>query len=303
MALQCRRAVVVFQSPIDQEIPPMSVTNPAIHGGATFEDHPVTWIAHVQGDLVSVHCCRHRQAPRPVATRGTIVGFSRASRWRLLKWIATIDWPEALPCLFITLTYPDECVDTRSTIRNKHRYLFHRRLEKALAIQLPMIWRVEWKPRQSGVNTGKYLPHIHLLVFGVRFIAIETIRAFWNAAIGHTGWCSLWVEECGTGKHAALYVAKYCAKIEAGVRYLDKGAYLNTGRQYGFTRKHLIPLHPLKRIPIENQAIVDACRIEAHNILRSYDLDQDESFTVLGDRGEHLRHILGESSQLTNASK
>jgi len=274
----------------------MSVTNPAIHVGATFEHHPVSWMAHVQGDLVSVQCCRHRQTPRPAGRRGAIVGFSRQARFRLLKLIATINWPEALPCLFITLTYPDECVATRSTIRNKHRYLFHRRLEKALAIELPMLWRVEWKPRLSGVNKGIYLPHIHLLLFGVRFIAIETVRAFWNATIGHSGWCSIWLEECGTGKHAALYVAKYCAKVEPAIGSLDKRTYLNTGRQYGFTRKPLIPLHPLRRIPIENQSIVDACRIEAAQILRSYDLDRDESFTVLGDRAEPIRRVLGATS-------
>jgi len=270
----------------------MSVTHPHLHVGAITNDHPVTWTATIQGELVMVQCNRYRQVPLPSTKRGRIVGFSRASRFRLLKFIASVDWQAALPCLFVTLTYPDACVATRSTLRNQHRYLIHRHFERALQVQVPMIWRVEWKPRLSGANTGIYLPHIHLLLFGVKFLPVELIRERWKATIGHQDWCSVWVEQCATHKHAAMYVAKYCGKIEPGIRSLDKNAYLNSGRQYGYTRKELIPLCERTRHVIDNQAVVDACRIEASQILRHYDLAEDESFTVLGqDAIKVTRHI------------
>jgi len=280
-------------SPIDPWQLRMSITHPTLHVGATTNDHPVSWIANIQGDLVTVQCLRYRQVAKPESKRGIIVGFTRASRFRLLKFIATVNWAEALPCLFITLTYPDAVVTTRTTLRNKHRYLFHRSIEKALGVNVPMIWRVEWVARKSGVNKGIILPHIHLLLFGVPFLDVELIRHRWSTTIGHSDWCSVWVEACKTSKHAALYVAKYCGKVEAAIPSLDKQPYLNIGRQYGYTRKSLIPLCPNVRIALTSQQVVDDCRIEANHALRDYDLDRDESFTILGQAAMPIKRILG----------
>jgi len=279
----------------------LSVTHPHLHVGSITNEHPVSWIATSQGQLLTVQCLRYRQSPVAKAKRGEIAGFSRAARFRLLRFIATVNWAEAMPCLFVTLTYPDEVVTTRSTLRNKHRYLFHRHTEKALAVKLPMIWRVEWVARKSGSNKGTYLPHIHLLLFGVHYLEHEFIRQRWAATIGHSGWCSVWVERCNEGKQAALYVAKYCSKVEDPILSLDKRSYLNTGRQYGYTRKALIPLHAKQRVVIEHQKIVDACRIEAHRVLGHYDLAEDESFTILGEKGDAIRRLLGEYHWLTSA--
>lgn len=225
------------------------------------------------------------------------MGFSRAARFRLLKFIATVDWEQALPCLFVTLTYPDACVATRATLRNQHRYLIHRHMEKALSVEIPMIWRVEWKARKTGVNKGIYLPHIHLLLFGVKFLDVELIRHRWAMTIGHNDWCSVWVEACGTSKHAALYVAKYCGKVEPGIPSLDKHAYLNSGRQYGYTRKALVPLCDKRRIPINDQDLVDQVRTSASEILPSYRLDEDESFTVLGQNGKAIVDVLDQAGR------
>lgn len=235
--------------------------------------------------------CAVRGGPPPPARekiRGTIRGFSKASRMRLLKMVATIDWG-MIPCsLFITLTYPDECQWDDPDERNKQRYLFHRNAEKHLGREVCGIWRTEWLPRKSGDCIGMIAPHHHALFLGVGFIPQEKIKLWWKAAIGSIRTVSIKVKGCRSAKKAALYVSKYCAKVPDEY-YLDNGAYLNNqGRHWGYFRRPLIPR--------ENQEIIDNLTPDewewltsrANGLLRWRLPEDDNGFCVLGNMADYI---------------
>lgn len=174
--------------------------------------------------------------------RGTIVKFSESSRLRMLKFIATVEWGKIPNAVFITLTYPDERAIRTHWDRNKDRALFWRYMEKHLGRHVSGLWRIEWKERKSGKNRGKVLPHIHLLVFGVKYVPKEKVREWWRRILSVEGPLATHVRGYDQGEHAAIYVAKYVGKKD-GSPTLDYHSYLNsTGRHWGYLRRGLIPL-------------------------------------------------------------
>jgi hypothetical protein len=196
----------------------------------------------MQGTCLTVKCWNLGLRQMPEVNRGVIRGFSRASRLRLFKLVNAIDWEKIMPSLFITLTYPDEVGECYIAQRTQHRYLFMRLLEKDAGYKVPGIWRCEWKTRRSGVNKGLIMPHVHYLLFGVRFIDHQKIRKWWRSVIHHEGPLATDVQKVTSGKQAGCYVAKYLAKVDTD-RSLDIHAYLNNlGRQWGYLRKGLFPM-------------------------------------------------------------
>lgn len=221
-----------------------------------FEQGKVT----VYHDLVKVSFkgeqqrTKHPKDDGQPATRGTIKGFSRKSRKRLL---------EAMACtrglgqgLFTTLTFPDSWVQDEDSVNSgvevvpffddldamyedAHRCLkvFLRRLER----QYPSAkgwWKMEIEDRKSGRFKGMKVPHFHLLIFGMEGHDLIQFR-LWVARV--------WFEVVGTKdpdhlkagtevdhirnkKHAYFYAGKYSAKeadrddrIEAGRRWGEFG--------------------------------------------------------------------------------
>jgi len=96
--------------------------------------------------------------------RGQIHGFSRASRRRMMQFLAKVCLDEALP-LFGTTTYPDIFPDEAEKFKRDLQTLIERLKRRFPGLGL--LWRLEFKRRKSGVNAGKVAPHFHWLLWNV----------------------------------------------------------------------------------------------------------------------------------------
>jgi hypothetical protein len=169
---------------------------------------------------------------------------------RLLQEIAGIKWDHYKRYLLITLTYPDKQLGRSIAQQTQDRSLFLRYIEDALGREVGVLWRKEWKVRQSGVQEGQLAPHWHLLLFGAHFIPHRDVRRWWRTILGATGPLATDVRALKTGEHAARYTAKYVSKSTLRSS-LDNVPYLNIsfGRPWGFCRADLIPRHAELHLP------------------------------------------------------
>jgi len=250
---------------------------------------PGEWTAVIQGKSVKVQLNRYRKVPKITTPRGDITEFSRKSRLRMLKRLATVDWQKIGISQFITLTYPDEVIHTDRHRRNRERYLIHRWIESTVGWQVSGVWRVEWKPRLSGVNKGKVLPHSHMLIFGSGHLDKEEVRSEWGRVIGKVKWVEVDVQHVPEGEAIACYVSKYCGKEEPpGI--LDNVPYVNkTGRHYGYLRRDKIPLHSKKVFLLREKMLIDFLKGKASTIIPGYDTRYCEGFTLLGEAAESVK--------------
>lgn len=156
--------------------------------------------------------------------RGDIVGFSRASRKRMIEFMAKVRNQGDM--YFVTMTYDDMSWLTKSNAHHDDFEAFRRRFERAFP-NWSALWRVEVKERQSGLLTGQSVPHFHLLIFTHRSDDDETKKAH---AHGLQTWgVSAWgeilqaenphfqnygfhVSPVRNRKHAYSYVSKYIGK-------------------------------------------------------------------------------------------
>jgi hypothetical protein len=96
--------------------------------------------------------------------RGQIHAFSRASRRRMMLYLATL-WLDGLLPLFGTTTYPDIFPEDAEKFKRDLQTLIERLKRRFPGIGL--LWRLEFKKRKSGVNVGKIAPHFHWLLWNV----------------------------------------------------------------------------------------------------------------------------------------
>jgi len=94
--------------------------------------------------------------------RGEIVGFSHASRKRLIEFMAAVRYDTQL--IFATLTYPDHFPVDDPETWHRHFEAFRRRFERSHP-NWRCVWRIELKRRKSGEYAGMVAPHWHLIIF------------------------------------------------------------------------------------------------------------------------------------------
>lgn len=236
----------------------------------------------LQGDLLEVKKVRHVKAESRPGKRAAITGFSEKSRWNLIKKTMRWDWDNIGPSVFVTLTYPDTHAKPTQEDRNKHRYLWHRMLETWRGCNTPMLWRVEYAERKSGVIVGQTVPHWHMLVFGVPFIPHGLLRSWWKSVIGCKGYVRTHIRAVKGPKGAAKYLSKYLSKDVCNYS-LVRATYHNIrGRHWGILREEEIPCHRLIRIgklsDAERQYIYEI----ASERLAGVDSQSQDSFTAYG---------------------
>jgi len=191
------------------------------------------WEIEMQGKRMSAKVLKPYQQPPPSARGRKIKVFSRASRLRMLKFVAGIDWSEFAGGKFITLTFPDARWPNDNYQRNIYRSVFVRSMEKHLGITVPALWRTEWLPRLSGKFKGKVLPHIHLLTFRGKWFDKEDVNALWKRAIGYKPYCRTEIKAIENEQMAGFYVSKYCAKVPDSLSLVHPPNLNTTGRHYG----------------------------------------------------------------------
>lgn len=97
--------------------------------------------------------------------RGRIATFSRASRRRMMLFLAKVRLADDNLPLFGTTTYPDLFPEEAAKFKRDLQAFLHR-----LKRRFPdggILWRLEFKLRKSGENMGKLAPHFHWLLWNV----------------------------------------------------------------------------------------------------------------------------------------
>ena len=253
------------------------------------------WTIEMQGQRIELKqsLTDYKIPDRP--KRNPCCAFTRRARMRMLKFVAGVDWPAEAAGQFITLTYPDSVVARKNVDITNHREVFHRYMEKHLCRQVSLLWRVEWKPRLSGIFQGQFAPHYHLIVFGKAALQESTVLKYWQRSLGVKEWVSVDSQRLTEGKRASIYVSKYCAKMPES-QSLDKVSYLHKpGRHWGYTRKPGIPLKPIvKFIDLSWQCVADLERMQ-RTYNDHYDVNKDAGFTMLGNRAEEWRQAILEA--------
>ncbi len=101
--------------------------------------------------------------PQTPPKRGVVTEFSNSSRRRMIQLMAQTS-RDALPH-FITLTYPDSMPTYREEFKGHLESFAHRILRRWP--KAAIVWKLEFKVRQSGENMGKIAPHYHLFLYEV----------------------------------------------------------------------------------------------------------------------------------------
>jgi hypothetical protein len=145
------RAVAAGSGLSDIHIPPQrSVATVELFAGAGFMR-----VSLEASDLLT---------PKPEPPkRGEIDHFSDASRRRMMDYLAKVDYSQ-VP-FWLDLTYPDIFPEDNERWKRDWE-IFVKRLVRRWP-EASGFWKLEFKPRLSGVNKGKLAPHYHALVFNV----------------------------------------------------------------------------------------------------------------------------------------
>lgn len=188
--------------------------------------------------------------------------------------------------MFATLTYPDDVAPTNSYDTNKHRYLWHRKVEKLTGRKVPGMWRIEWVARKSGPLCGEILPHFHIILFDIGYIQYKELRRAWADVIGAKREPSVRFERMRKGTKVGRYIAKYVAKVPDATN-LDNSAYLNRGgRHYGYLRKGLIPVEVRRWSPQLSVLQAEELLALSREWCPEYASRMPQSFAALGARGK-----------------
>ena len=228
-------------------------------------------------------------------TRGEIrEPMSRASRLRLLRWIAATDWDATDKYLLCTFTYPDECWPREMTRCTQDRSQLMRSIETRAGTQLATLWRKEWAIRQSGRFKGDLVPHWHAIVFNCGWIGRGPLRDAWRTILRHDGPLCTDVRRAKTGEHAARYTAKYVAKYVHNT--LDNGAYLNKafGRPWGVTRPELVPQHAKRYVNAIPDHVVQQLRELVADLNPEVKAHGRHGFTLFNAQTAELTQLIAE---------
>lgn len=129
------------------------------------------------------------------------------------------------------------------------------------------------------------MPHFHLILPTVRWIAKEKVSEVWQRVIGAKRPISVDLDSLSNETKHAIYVAKYCAKIPDNGK-LGYVPYVNIrGRHWGFHRPEQIPYHTkirFENIPID---LVDKIQHIASQETRWFDQFQDAGVSIFGEFG------------------
>lgn len=128
-----------------------------------------------------------RSRKQELSVRGTIKGFTRKARNRLLWLLASLDKCSIDPkeTLFVTLTYPGAFIieknreikveDIDGKLYKKHLNHFITLLRQKHPNVFGII-RFEWQERQVG--------HYHLCLFGLKYLCRDWVADTWNRVVG-----------------------------------------------------------------------------------------------------------------------
>lgn len=246
----------------------------------------------MQGTLCIWKIFKGIQKTPPPKPHGTITGFSRDARFRMLSAFNRLDFDNIPKALFLTLTYPDQVIVKSKDQFNQNLSTFWRRLETYLGRHQAAFWRLEHIDRKTGLYVGQMWPHIHLLIPGLNWLKKATIREMWGKSIGYKK-VIVWPVACTGQKGAAWYIAKYCGKPPDCSLVISLNLNkCSTGKQWGILRRKLLPNAQKYTIRIPQGMAAMEVLSMVHAARPSTGANQDGSFTILGDLTPIIRGFL-----------
>lgn len=183
-----------------------------------------------QGALLAVRETGTRQCQIPKSTRGQVTEFSRRSRTRLLRLMASVDRNALGKSLLVTLTYPRSFTMEASTFK-RHFDTWSKRLRRTFP-ESAAVWKLEFTEAGQA--------HYHLIVTGVPFMARQWLSRTWYEVV-KTGderhlRAGTQVQRVKSYRKALAYAAKYVAKLSAGK------ADIAPGRFWGVVGRNKLPV-------------------------------------------------------------
>jgi hypothetical protein len=186
--------------------------------------------------------------------RGTVNGFSRASRRRLLELFASLD-VRGTRAKFITLTIT-EIISPKRAKQALRRFIM--RLQRRYP-EWSAVWRLEAQERGA--------PHFHLLTFNLPFIPQRDLQIMWSECTREP-LSIVDIRAVRNRKHAMAYISKYIGKAEPHTRSasLENGSYLHepetseTGRVWGYVNKEQLPFAERQEMLIEDEELAHYIR-------------------------------------------
>jgi len=149
-----------------------------------------------------------RQGRHAYGIRGRVVGFSAASRRRLLHMFNQIPKEAHTKAVWIDLTYPGKYPGFKECKR--HLDAFSKRIRRKYPACV-VFWRLELQRRGA--------PHFHLMVYGVKFIPKAWLSLAWFMIVGSGDMRHLRagtrVGRIKSFRQAIGYASKYIAKNES----------------------------------------------------------------------------------------
>jgi len=235
-------------------------------------------------------------------TRGTVRGFSAASRRRMMGKLASIEW-DAMPCYFVTLTYHLEWGRWKDWKRQLRT--FRKRLERTYPTFAAAVWKLEAQRRGA--------PHFHVAAFFVREVHLPTFRAWvsstWNTIIGGSAahlragtQVKPTRNTSGPGVTKLMgYLGKYLAKRQGSFVDPHTGEVLETGRIWGLWNQDAMPWGELVAFDLCWQDYLTLTRRLRRWGQQSRYLSkltgQWRGFLVLGDSGQLWQLLRGLDTQ------
>jgi len=196
-------------------------------------------IAHIeaQGSLLSMKVLGFKSSRSSFGSkRGIIRVFSRASRRRLMRFMARLK-TRKIRASFLTLTI------TR-IVSNETAKIYFKRFTARLRRNFPntsAVWRMEFQERGAI--------HFHLLAFNLPFWKQKDLQATWEACTEEP--MSICHIKLVHGARSVMaYISKYIAKPDerTEITSLEDGSYQHgsagglAGRFWGYVNKKLLPL-------------------------------------------------------------
>lgn len=161
--------------------------------------------------------------------RGTVEGYSLASRGRLIELFNKLDRRELCKPLFIGLTYP-RVWEPSPRQWKRHLQALWKRIERKYGT-FPGFWKLEFQERGA--------PHFHLLLFYPGIIPWQWLSKAWNAIVapGDADHLAAWgrIERARTWNGVMSYVSLYLGKHVAAEDCPE-----GTGRLWGVWHKDML---------------------------------------------------------------
>jgi len=190
-----------------------------------------------QGSLLSMKVLGFRSRPNGAGgRRGIIRAFSRASRRRLMRFMARLK-VRKIRATFITLTFREKVShEFAQQVFKRFAMRLRRSFEKASAV-----WRLEYQPKRGAI-------HFHLICFNVPYWPQKDLQRTWEACTKEPK-SIVDIRLIHGARSIMAYVSKYIAKVDdQPTTSLDDGSYQHeardkvAGRFWGYINKKSLPL-------------------------------------------------------------